>query len=76
MFRIALLVLVALLFPIVVVPLGWLVRRVGDPLRLGRPHASQASHFVPAACARQAFHTVPTLQPKEASADEQETADA
>lgn len=37
----------ALLFPLVVLPVGWVVRRLFDPLRLARPGPGTVSHFVP-----------------------------
>lgn len=40
-----LLVVLAVLFPLVVVPIGWLIRRMFDPLRLNRPEPSLTSHL-------------------------------
>lgn len=36
----------ALLFPLLVLPLGWVLRRLFDPLRLARPGPGTTSHFV------------------------------
>lgn len=38
--------LFAVVFPLVVLPIGWLVRRIFDPLRLARPDPSLASHLL------------------------------
>lgn len=46
--RILLQVSFAMLFPLVVLPVGWVIRRLFDPLHLARPGPGTSSHFVPA----------------------------
>jgi hypothetical protein len=45
MTKTALFVVFAVLFPLLVVPIGWLVRRVFDPLRLARPEPSLTTYL-------------------------------